>query len=300
MKIIHCGLMAQGRTNEGLSGAFQKAASKFAEVKLNKHSANKIRELFVPDILFLQIHNSEVDGVNSRLLFGDLIKDLESKGTKVVNWNGDIRRIPPMWMKGLGLTAFTNMRDIKAMGGKFLQIGIDPEVFKRWSNFRNDDVVFMGNNYGNQFPMGQYRREACKVIKSLGGKLYGNYDGSIENLNADPKNPFPRQSKESRIYSECGIAISISHFDEERYTSDRLLRCMGSGAFTLSYHYKGIEQDFTQGVHLDTFRSHKEMIDKIQYYKEHKDLRNKIAEEGYKHIHANFTYDNMVQNIIEL
>ena len=292
--------MVNGRPNEGLSGAFKKVATEFKEIPLNKHSADEIRKSFIPDILFLQIHNSTIDGVDSRHLCEGLIKELEAKGTKVINWNGDIRRIPPMWMSGLGLTAFTNMRDIKAMGGKFLQIGIDPEVFKRWSESKNDDVVFMGNNYGNQFPMGQYRREACKILKSMGAKLYGNYEGSIDNLNADPKNPFPKQSAESKIYSECGIAISISHFDVDRYTSDRLLRCMGSGAFTLSYHYKGIEQDFTPGVHLDTFRSHKEMIEKIQYYKENKELRQKIADQGYKHIHANFTYDNMVQNIIEL
>ena len=82
--------MVNGRPNEGLSGAFKKVATEFNEIPLNKHSPEEITKSFIPDILFLQIHNATVDGVDSRQLFEGLIKDLESKGTKVINWNGDI------------------------------------------------------------------------------------------------------------------------------------------------------------------------------------------------------------------
>ena len=239
MNIVHCGIMVNGR-NEGLSKAFKKVANRYAEIKLDKNAQKQLKAVdFEPDLIFFQIHNDTVDGVPTNELF-----DLSKFDCKIVNWNGDMRKRPPMWMKSFkGIPAFSNMRDVEAIGGKFLQIGIDDEVFKRWYNKRNDDIVFMGNNYGNTFPLGQYRKEAVMILQRRGAKIYGNYPNSNGNLNADPNNPFDKQSEESKIYSQCAIAISISHFNIDRYTSDRLLRCMGSGAFTLTHHYPGILHD---------------------------------------------------------
>ena len=209
-----------------------------AEFQIDRHVVDKIRNAgFIPDILFLQIQSDNIDGVSTVTMFQDLVKEFRSKGCKVINWNGDIRGQFPHWMVQLESTinAFTNMKDVKAVAnGKFLQIGIDPKTFRKWDVEQTNDVVFMGNNYGSMFPLGTLRAEACRIIRRMGGRVYGNYPESTGNLNADPADPFPKQSAESKIYSGCAIAVSISHFDVERYTSDRLFRCMGSHAFTLA------------------------------------------------------------------
>ena len=305
MKIAMISLMVNGR-DEGLSWALRREATQYAEFPVNTGAKRFLDNLsFVPDVLFLQIHHNQIDGFDTVKLLEGAVKRLQAEGTRVINWNGDIRHRFPQWMAifPADVNAFSNMRDVRQIpkNGKFLQIGIDPQVFKRWSKPTNEDVVFMGNNYGHQFPLGRYRIEAAAILRNkFGAKLYGNYEGSIENLNANPKDPFPNQSRESQIYSNCGIAISISHFNVERYTSDRLFRCMGSGAFTLAHHYTGIEQDFKIGKHLDTFKDHKEMEDKINYYLANPKERKQIADAGYKHVQENFTYANMSKNILEL
>ena len=306
MKIVHVGLMVNGR-DEGLSYELRRAASQYAEFPATQGCVSFLENLsFVPDILFFQIHHSQIDGFDTVKLLSDVVLKLKGQGTRVINWNGDIRKSFPHWMAQFpaDVTAFSNMRDVRTItrNGKFLQIGIDPKAFKKWSPIpKNNDIVFMGNNYGNMFPLGILRNEACRLLRrKYNAKLYGNYEGSIKNLNAEPKNPFPMQSQESKIYSECGIAISISHFNEERYTSDRLLRCMGSGAFTLAHHYNGIEQDFEVGKHLDTFQDLREMESKIDYWLHHTKERQEIADQGYEYVHENFTYKNMAENILKL
>ena len=308
MKILHIGLMVNGR-GEGLSAAFKKASTFYAEFKLTSSLPAQIKSLpFNPDIVFLQIQNDQIGKVNATALLSGPLNELRKKGAFIVNWDGDIRNNLAAWKAPFArccdVTAFSNERDIakfKAGRAEFLQIGIDPEVFKKWDKINSKSIVFMGNDYGSQFPLGSLRREAVLSLnRRTDFASYGNYKGSSGNLNADPNNPFINQSHESKIYSSCKIAVSISHYKTDRYTSDRLLRCMGSGAFTLVHHYPGIEKDFEIGVHLDTFNDLKEMNEKIDYYMSHDKEREEIAESGYNHVHSNFTYDSMVENIIKL
>ena len=125
MKIINASLMCNGR-DEGLSYDLRRKATVYQEFGIDRHVVDKIRNAgFIPDILFLQIQSDKIDGASTVSMFKDLIQDLQSKGTKVINWNGDIRGAFPSWMVQMGATinAFTNMRDAKACSnGKFQQI----------------------------------------------------------------------------------------------------------------------------------------------------------------------------------
>jgi spore maturation protein CgeB len=108
------------------------------------------------------------------------------------------------------------------------------------------------------------------------------------------------QSKESQIYQNSKIGLSISHYCSDRYTSDRLLRIMASGCFALVHHYPNIEKDFTPGEHIDTFKNDSELIEKIDYYLGNEEERNRIAKQGYELVHSKHTYKNMVEDIINL
>lgn len=309
MKILHIGLMVNRNKNIGLSKAFRKLCDKYEEFPVSEALPKQINSIdFVPDITFLQIHNDTIGNRQTIDLLRDPIRKLRESGSFVINWNGDIRNHTPRWMLSfsqyVNLTAFTNQRDIDAfkLSNKeceFLQIGIDTETFRKRDRSYLHDVVFMGNHYGN-FPLSQFRMEAVRSLKKRNLGLYGNYPGSNQNLQANPNDPFPMQYKESEVYSCSKIAISISHYKVEKYTSDRLLRAMGSGCFTLAHHYPGIEDQFEVGKHLDTFNTIHEMNKKIDYYLSRDDEREQIANCGYTHVHRNYTYDNMAQNIINL
>lgn len=292
----------------GLSYALRRKASVYLEVQVNERIADNILAAgFIPDILFLQIQNDQIGNLNTVDLLRDIVKDLKSKGCKVINWNGDIRGPFPHWMVQLNPTvnAFANMRDVNACAnGKFLQIGIDHKIFKDWKLPKTKGVVFMANHYGSMFPEGQRRMEVARVIKrKFGATIYGTgWPKEITDINLmpDPKNPIPKQSEESKVYNASKIAINHSHFDIERYTSDRLFRCMASKVMVVSHHYKGIEYDFEVDKHLVTYKSMPEMEEKIRHYLDNDDEREIIALAGYKHVHKNFRYEHMAENILKL
>jgi glycosyltransferase involved in cell wall biosynthesis len=298
IKLLHIGLMVNDR-DEGLSHAFRKATN-YEELQVSSNLPNQLKTVKTPDIVFIQIQSDKIGDHSTVDLLKEQIQRLRNDGAFVINWTGDIRNRTPEWMRHFpaDVTAFSNMRD----GPDFLQIGIDPQVFKQWDDPTEvwHDVVFMGNNYGNQFPLGEFRRSVVDNLRRYNLGLYGGYPNATANINADPRNPADYQIRESKIYNNCKIAISVSHFNEARYTSDRLLRAMGSYAFTLSHNYPGIEQDFKIGEHLDVFNNIPEMHEKIQYYLSHPKEREQIAQAGGNYIHSNFTYHNMVENIIKI
>ena len=301
MNILHIGLCVDGK-NEGLPFAFQEASDEYKEISTgDKNLENSILSLgnyYKFDLAFFQIQSPNI-------ISNTIFNWLKSKGIFTINWCGDIRVGTPEWYfnTGANLTLFSNTRDIenlrlRGLKADFLQIGIDPKVYKKWtSNESGNDIVYMGNNYRNQFPEGQNRINMIQFLQSRFRNkfsLFGNgWNGSSGENNAD-------QVKQSKIYNNSKIGINFSQFNEDRYTSDRLFRILGSGCFCLSHHYKGIEKDFETGKHLDTFKNLQELETKIHFYLENEDKRNQIAENGYNYCHNNFTYKSMVENLLKL
>ena len=101
MKIVHIGLMANGR-DEGLSYALRREATQYAEFPVNPGAVKFLENLsWTPDIIFFQIHHDNVDGFPTVELFEPIVNKLRKEGTRVINWNGDIRKHFPHWMAEL-------------------------------------------------------------------------------------------------------------------------------------------------------------------------------------------------------
>ena len=121
--------------------------------------------------------------------------------------------------------------------------------------------------------------------------VYGNnWHNSSGNFNHS-------QAEEAKAYRGIKIGINLSHFDEAKYSSDRILRIMGSGVLCLAKEYK--EMPFIDGVHLRTWQTFRELINLIDFYLEHWNEREEIAKQGEKFVKENYTFDSMVKNIIK-
>ena len=297
MKLLHIGLCVDYK-NEGLPFALNKASDFYHEISTGEKDLNdKINHAIDKhkfDVAFFQIQASNI-------VHPFTFQKIKDKGIFTVNWSGDIRRNTEQWyyQTNADLTLFSNLRDVDNLRkhnlkSDFLQIGIDPKVFTRHGIKRDHKkVIFMGNNYGNQFPLSQERRNLVAFLMSHGYSVYGTYPGVTGNVNGN-------QLEESIIYNNCDIAINHSQFNEPRYTSDRMFRILASGCMCLSHHYKGIETDFRIGLDLETYRDINELKRKINHYLANDAERQKIAESGYQLAHTKFTYKQMVENLFEL
>lgn len=250
-----------------------------------------------PDAMFLQVQEG-----------GIFTKEfLRSLRTFVVNWTGDVRDYIPEWMldvgSSVGSTAFSNMDDVhkmRALGfnSHYLQIGFDNEMFTPdGPKAICPDIVFMGNDYGDRFPKSAFRASMAYTLRRMFGSDFGLYGGRWEdvhiNLNGQEEN-------EAAVYRGCKIGINCSHYDHERYSSDRILRIMGSGAFCLTNYFPGIEHEYEIGEHLDVFYGIDDLISKIKYYLSDDLERNRIAFKGCKHVHENHTWKQRAEDFRDI
>lgn len=252
-----------------------------------------------PDIIFMQLQTA---GVIDRET-----ADILSSIGFTVNWTGDVRA-DIQWYKELAphidLTLFSNMTDVRTLKGEglradYLQVGYDEDLYcpGRPNKTHFAEIVFLGNNYKAstiKFPLTGDRIAMVDYMSSrFKGKFkaYGSgWKGSQRLHIAD----------EINCYRFSKISINQNHFDYEKFSSDRIFRAMGCGIFMASRYYKGIEDEFEMGKHLECWSTHQELEDICRYYLANDKARKKIALEGSKHVRENYTWHNRIDRLIEL
>lgn len=188
------------------------------------------------------------------------------------------------------------------MGHKsdWLEIGFDPERYTPIGH-KNESVkpiVFFGNNV-HSFPLSGLRSQMCSELKRIFGEHFGVYgmaQGSDGNFNHN-------QYDEAAAYRNTKIAINLSHFEVEKYTSDRMYRILGTGTpICLAKRYPGIEEQFTDGVHLRIWDNLDELKQLVWYYsrEDKQSERQAIVNGGYKLALEKYTFDAMAKNIIKI
>lgn len=302
-KILNVSLMVEPTLN-GFTKAMRAVAGEYREIAPGEQNFNhkvvEIAKEFKPDIIFLQIQKENV-------ITEEAAQEL-SKIAFVMNFSGDIRDELPMWYLNIGrkihLSAFSNMQDVnvcKANGVKadWLEIGIDPERYRK-HNVKKDTskIVAHLNNYGNEYPLSAFRIELVDRMKKEFGDDFGVFGNGWNGKESGNFNS--NQVDESINYNNALIAISVSHFQVEKYSSDRLGRAVASGCFTLQHNFPKLEELYTPKKHLDTFNTIDELIEKCKYYLEHHEEREKIALAGMKHCVQNYSFNNMCSNIVKL
>jgi hypothetical protein len=82
--------------------------------------------------------------------------------------------------------------------------------------------------------------------------------------------------------------------------NSRTFETLGCGTFLLTNETDRLRDMFTVGRHLETYASEQDCLDKIAYYLEHEDEREKIAAEGHAHVRLHHTYDRRAVQLLEL
>ena len=273
------------------------------KVLLNTNLLEVFR-LTMPAIVFMHIQDDGIVDLH--------VVQFMKQYAIVINWTGDVRHpIPEHYIKigkEIHLTLFTNMNDvisIRELGvdSDFLQVGFDSDYFNPLPvpYGKYPEILFMGSNY-NCFPLSKLRLEMVKRLRAeFGGKvgIYG--EGWSVSKNIDYANGIiSSYDEEANAYRCCKIAINLSHFEYDRYTSDRLFRILGSGTFCLTHHYPKIEKDFTDGKDLVIWSDLDDLIKKIKYYLIFAGQRHEIAVSGCYKAMTNFTWHHFASNLLTI
>ena len=288
-------------------GTHQKSQQKALEAVSSEYEM--IDWTSISDVVELQqLIRNKADGKD--FIFFQLQKRLfnpqfiESLPGFKVNWTGDVRDPIPKWMfesaRAFDVTAFSNQRDVnefkkQGLTSEYLDIGFEESIYNSDGPSKQIDkpVVFFANNYPDRFPNSKYREMIVKGVPKIsvigsgwGSKAYGDF-------NHNPQ-------VEAEIYRGAKIAINISHFTIDRYTSDRLYRALACGCMVLTHNFPGLAKIANPGEHLVAFKDITELRRKIKFYLENEDIRSEIAEEGLKLAFKRHTWLKKITNFTSL
>ena len=299
MRIFHLGLCVGPPPFDSMRKAFLANSTAYIELSTGEKDVNQkaiaMAKAFKPNLIFMQIQAANIIHIET-------VKEMKKTGAFIVNWNGDIRATTPQWMiemaEYVDRTLFSNDRDSKNVkNGGYLEIGYDPQIYRPEGEALNlKPIGFFGNNYGSSmFPLSRMRIEMHNLLSRHFKGLYGIYGNNWHNVSGNFNHS---QAEEAKAYRGIKIGINLSHFDEPKYTSDRIYRIMGSGCFCLAKEYEGMP--FIDGKHLRTWKTFPELIGLIKYYLEHEDERKQIAMQGNEFVGKNYTFHEMIKNLIKI
>jgi glycosyltransferase involved in cell wall biosynthesis len=302
-KALHIGMSCiPDHHGLGLKKAFESQGWEYREIASQSLDLNfqiiNVANTYNPDLIWVQIQS---EGISP-----EAIKALKDNGGYVIGWSGDKRNILPecyfnyaKW--GFDLSTFSNTEDVDIMrkcgyDADFLQIGISPDIYSNIGPVNSlAEIVFFGNTF-SQFPLSGLRREMVKELK----RTYSERFKAFGSGQPDGGQFMSDQRGEAAVYRGAKIGINLSHFDSDRYSSDRLFRMIGVGIMVLSHRYKGIEKDFEIGTHLDVFDDLNDLKNKINYYLQHENERKQIAFLGHKLAQEKFSFEKMGEEILNL
>jgi len=100
-----------------------------------------------------------------------------------------------------------------------------------------------------------------------------------------------------RVLSGATISLNV-HGNFMRYGGNmRLFEAAGVGAFQISDDRPGIHEWFKEDQHLVIYRNLDELKEKVQYYLDHPEERQRIADAARKHVLEHHTYEQRLRQL---
>ena len=149
-----------------------------------------------------------------------------------------------------------------------------------------NDVIFVGSR-GYHAEWG-YR---TRLVDWLGDV----YKDKFTHVGGDGATGTVRGHDLNAMYASSKVAVGDTlciNYDYPYYFSDRLFESTGRGAFTIFPYIKGLEDNFEIGKEIVTyeFNNWDELKQKIDYYIEHDEEREKIRQAGHQRTKRDHTY----------
>lgn len=180
--------------------------------------------------------------------------------------------------------------------GHYLQAGVYEEecYLAEPTDNAPHDIAFVGSR--GYHPEWKYRPQLIDWLTETYGRRFAHYGGDGKGV--------IRGDTLNRLYSDTKVVVGDTlclNFDYPHYWSDRVYETLGRGGFMIHPYIKGMEDHFTDLEHLVYYEygNFEDLKNKIDYYIEHKDEREKIRLAGHMHVTENHTYTNRWQAIIK-
>lgn len=168
-------------------------------------------------------------------------------------------------------------------------IGTPREEFKQ-------DIIFVGGGRGYHPKDWPYRMQLLNHLQTTFGSRYTKYgypERTVRNLELND------------LYASVKVTVGDSlnpSFNHQKYTSDRLFDATSRGAFLVYPRIAGIEEMLEEDkevVYYD-YGNFKELDDKVNYYLQNDEAREKIRMAGFERVKRDHTYHNRLSDMLDI
>jgi spore maturation protein CgeB len=155
------------------------------------------------------------------------------------------------------------------------------------------DVSFVGSMYG-------YRAEWIAALRAGGIAVSCFGHGTDNGVVAAEEIPgIYRTSRISLNFSGAGQNPGVAGGSGGRQIKARTFEVPGAGGFLLTEAAPGLERYFAIDREISTFKTPVELVAKAQYFLDHPDARDSVAQAGYERARTDHTYERRFSEIVE-
>lgn len=168
-------------------------------------------------------------------------------------------------------------------------------------NKPNYSVVFVGGGeatggleYGHK--EWSYRGQLIKFLQDTYDDRFSKFGHPQETIRNEALN---------ELYANTKVVVGDSlclNFNHPYYWSDRVYETLGRGGFIIHPYIKGMEEEFTDGENIVFYEYNNwtQLKEKIDYYLEHNEEREKIRLAGQEFVKENATYHNRLRQMLSI
>lgn len=104
----------------------------------------------------------------------------------------------------------------------------------------------------------------------------------------------------NKIFYSSKINLNITLPSIETGIPQRVFDIMGCGGFVMTNYQEEIDELFTEGRNIVSFKNIDELLDKTRYYLAHDDLRERIGINGYLIVRDHYNHASRLKEIIRI
>lgn len=261
---------------------------------------------FEPDVIFME------ETFTGDIFPQTIVKIKSNLKVGVVDWCGDIRAEIPQSMINMSdavdwvmLSNKPQVVQLRRMGkrAEFLPSGCATNIYKPTKPNREKypaDIIFLGSG-GRHYPNSELREKMVIGLHERYGDRFAVYGRGWNKRKYPFVKPFIEPIEEEPVaYSSCKIAVGINAFKWDGYTSARMWKAMGSGAFYVTHYFPGIGDWFTRSEDIEWWNTLNELFSIIDYYLKRDDERRRVARNGCAKVRAQHSWLSRMEDMLRI
>lgn len=145
------------------------------------------------------------------------------------------------------------------------------------------------------------REELLRSVSDLGLFIWGSEQWGSSSLASNYQKQWLTQEEMYKIFHKSKIIINIhqNSLPENDAANLRCFEVTGSGEFLLTDYRKSFKSLFVPGKEIITYQNKDELREEVQYYLNHDDERQIIAENGLKRVLKEHSYEKRLEVIFK-